>query len=58
MDTISRNVPFAFVYADDILIYSRDLHEHIQHIREVFTQLAAHDLTINPDKCQFATDCV
>lgn len=41
------------VYMDDILIYSRTIHEHLSRLREVFTRLRKANLKIQPDKCEF-----
>lgn len=41
------------VYLDDILIFSSDLQEHQQVVREVLTQLEKHDLYLRPEKCGF-----
>lgn len=35
MDEIFRDLPFVFVYIDDILIASRDTDEHRRHVQEV-----------------------
>ncbi len=35
---------FVFVYMDDILIFSLNLQEHIQHVRQVLAQLLKHKL--------------
>ena len=32
------------VYLDDILIFSRNVSEHWEHLRAVFSRLAEHDL--------------
>ncbi|KAF8828491.1 hypothetical protein HHX47_DHR3000186 [Lentinula edodes] len=41
------------VYLDDILIFSNDLKEHRQVVREVLTRLEKHDLHLCPEKCKF-----
>ena len=53
MDGILRNVSFAFVYLDDILIASADPTEHKRHLREVFNLLSLHGITLNRSKCVF-----
>jgi hypothetical protein len=42
------------VFMDDILIYSRTLEEHIQHLTHVFQVLRHHRLFIKFKKCAFA----
>jgi len=49
---------FVVVYFDDILIYSRSLEEHLDHLRSVFDALRAARLFGNLAKCTFCTDCV
>jgi hypothetical protein len=44
---------FVVVYLDDILIYSRNLHEHEQHVRAVLEQLRKHKLYAKESKCEF-----
>ncbi|XP_071726871.1 uncharacterized protein [Rutidosis leptorrhynchoides] len=44
---------FVVVYFDDILVYSRDEDQHLQHLREVFTTLRVQKLYANGKKCQF-----
>ncbi|WVZ93820.1 hypothetical protein U9M48_039775 [Paspalum notatum var. saurae] len=46
------------VYFDDILIYSKSLHEHMDHLRVVFDALRATRLFGNIEKCTFCTDRV
>ncbi len=61
MDTIFRSCPFVFICLDDILIFSKNWQEHLQHLHQVFTALADNGLRINPDKCTFAVsevDCL
>lgn len=44
------------VYLDDILVYSRTLAEHMEHLREVFVLLRAHNLFAKREKCDFAQE--
>src|SRR3989440_2193439 len=44
---------FAVVYIDDILIYSKDFEEHMEHIRKVFDKLREAELMIKLKKCKF-----
>ena len=46
------------VYLDDILIYSRDMDSHQQHVREVLCHLQLHGLFAKPEKCEFHSDSV
>jgi hypothetical protein len=49
---------FVVVYFDDILIYSKSLDEHIEHLRVVFGALREARLFANLEKCTFRTDRV
>ena len=49
---------FVVVYFDDILIYSRSLEDHLDHLRAVFTALRDARLFGNLGKCTFCTDRV
>jgi hypothetical protein len=49
---------FVVVYFDDILIYSKSLDEHIEHLRVVFGVLREAGLFANLEKCTFCTDRV
>ena len=44
---------FCLVYLDDILIYSRDEKEHLEHIRLVLEKLREHRLYAKMSKCEF-----
>ncbi|KAI2653738.1 Transposon Tf2-11 polyprotein [Labeo rohita] len=44
---------FVVVYIDDILIYSRNLAEHRQHIQQVLLKLRQHHLYLKLEKCEF-----
>lgn len=49
---------FIIVFVDDILIFSANEEEHVQHVREVLKRLADHQLFINPDKCDWMVNDV
>jgi hypothetical protein len=49
---------FVMVYFDDILIYSKSLDEHIDHLRAVFGALCEARLFANLEKFTFCTDRV
>lgn len=44
---------FVFVYLDDILIFSKSMVEHVQHVRQVLQRLLAHHLFVKAEKCEF-----
>jgi hypothetical protein len=47
---------FVVVSFDDILIYSRSLDKHIEHLRAIFGALHEARLFANLEKCTFCTD--
>jgi hypothetical protein len=49
---------FVLVFMDDILIYSRTLEEHVDHLKQVFKVLQQHGLYIKFKKCAFAQSAI
>ena len=54
----SRDLEFAYVYIDDILVASKSEEEHKQHLRIFFERLQMHGLTVNPAKCVFSASSI
>ncbi len=44
---------FVVVYLDSILVYSKDLKSHIEHVKKVFWRLQDAQLFVKLKKCQF-----
>jgi len=60
MSQVLRGLHWKFVlcYIDDILVFSRDFGEHLQHLDLVFQKLRQANLTLKQDKCQFGLERV
>ena len=54
MDEILGYIPYAFVYVDDILVFSPNLQSHVKHLHSILELLREHGLTLNLHKCEFA----
>ncbi len=44
---------FAFIYLDDILIFSSSPNEHVEHVKKVLNRLLENHLYVKPEKCEF-----
>ncbi len=42
------------VYLDDVVIYSKNMEEHVQHLDWILDQLKQAGLKIKVEKCEFA----
>ena len=47
---------FVVVYFDNILIYSRSIREHLEHLKAILDVLRRENLYANLKKCNFYTD--
>ena len=58
MDAVLQGLNWqcCLVYLDDIIIYSKDIHEHAKHLEQVFTALSKANLKLNVAKCNFAKE--
>jgi cleavage and polyadenylation specificity factor subunit 1 len=53
MDDVLRGLHFCFAYLDDILVFSRTLEEHEQHLRTLFGRLQRYGIIGNTAKYVF-----
>ena len=44
---------FVVVFIDDILVYSENEEDHVEHLRVVLTRLCEHKLYAKFSKCEF-----
>ncbi len=60
MNTVLRDClgKFCFVYIDDIVIYSKNIHEHLEHLKQLFDVLEAAGLTLNLSKCNMLQNSI
>ena len=57
MGEVLRGLTFknAVIYVDDILVYSRNFIQHLQHLQQIFSRIRKAGLRLKPSKCNFAT---
>ena len=55
MTGILKDFNFAIAYLDDIIIFSKTVEEHLDHIKQVFKKLRSTHLSMKLSKCHFFT---
>ena len=55
METVLRGMQWerAVLYLDDIIIFSENVEEHLERLKEIFQRLKAANLMLKPSKCHF-----
>ena len=53
INNVLRGCNFTMGYLDDIIIYSRNDKEHLEHLEEIFKRLKAAGLKLKLEKCCF-----
>uniref|UniRef100_A0A3B3RUB2 Gypsy retrotransposon integrase-like protein 1 n=1 Tax=Paramormyrops kingsleyae TaxID=1676925 RepID=A0A3B3RUB2_9TELE len=60
MELVLRGLHWSvcLIYLDDIIVYSKDFEQHLQHLRDVFHRFRAAGLKLKPSKCHLARSSV
>ena len=58
MSSIFGDLPFCQTYLDDLLIHSKNLQTHFEHLSIVFKRITENVISINFTKSNFATNQV
>ena len=53
VNKVLEGLDFAFGYLDDILIYSKNMEEHLKHVKFLFDRMHIADLKLTKRKCNF-----
>ena len=53
VNKVLEGLEFTFGYLDDILVFSKNMEEHLQHVRILFERLHQADLKLTKRKCNF-----
>ena len=54
VNKVLEGLEFTFGYLDDILVFSKSMEEHLQHVRILFERLHQADLKLTKRKCNFS----
>ena len=55
MNKVLKDMPFTVIYLDDILIYSKTVEDHLDHLKKVFHKLQNAKLSMKLNKYHFFT---
>ncbi len=58
MNEVLADLPFVLVYLDGILVFSKSVEEHTEHLKQVLARLRKHKLYAKMSKCFFFRDSV
>jgi RNase H-like domain found in reverse transcriptase/Reverse transcriptase (RNA-dependent DNA polymerase)/Integrase zinc binding domain/Integrase core domain len=56
MDSILSDLPYCFIYIDDVLVASASHEQHEEDLRQVLDRFQQHGLVLNVDKCTFGVE--
>ena len=56
MRRVLAGIPGVDNISDDIIVHAPDTPTHDKRLHEVFKRIIENDITLNPDKCEFAMD--
>ena len=45
---------FVVLYLDDIIVYSKNDQDHLEHLKRVFQKWKKFSISLNPQKCNFS----
>ena len=53
INEVIADLPFAVVYLDDILVFSKNPEDHVRHVEEILNRLRKHHFFLKMKKCEF-----
>lgn len=52
--SLPKAFPFARVYMDDVVMFSKSMGEHLDYLSDIFRRIRRHGLKIKVSRCQTA----